>query len=121
LRGLVAAELTRGGLTPPLLDELALRCHAPPAEVAAACKQLVAEGTAVRVAAELHYDAGLLQELRDRLVARLRERPQITTQDFKELVGATRKHVIPLAEYFDRERVTLRVGDHRVLRGEWKE
>ena len=62
----------------------------------------------------------VLQALRDRLVAWLRERSRITTQEFKELVGATRKHVIPLAEYFDRERVTLRVGDHRVLRGERK-
>jgi selenocysteine-specific elongation factor len=33
-------------------------------------------------------------------------------------VGATRKHVIPLAEYFDREKVTLRVGEKRVLRGD---
>ena len=48
--------------------------------------------------------------LRERLVAFLRERREITTQEFKDLVGATRKHVIPLAEYFDREKVTLRVG-----------
>ena len=33
-------------------------------------------------------------------------------------MGATRKHVIPLAEYFDREKVTLRVGELRQLRGE---
>ena len=40
----------------------------------------------------------------------------MSTQEFKELVGASRKHVIPLAEYFDREKVTLRVGEKRVLR-----
>jgi selenocysteine-specific elongation factor len=118
LKDRVAAELAAGGLTPPFLDELTSRCHGPPAEVAAVLKLLVADGAAVRVAADLHYDAAVLQALRDRLVAWLRERRQITTQEFKELVGATRKHVIPLAEYFDRERVTLRVGDHRVLRGE---
>ena len=55
-----------------------------------------------------------------RLVAFLRERKAITTQEFKDLVGATRKHVIPLAEHFDREKVTLRVGEKRVLRGEAK-
>jgi selenocysteine-specific elongation factor len=32
-------------------------------------------------------------------------------------VGATRKFAIPLAEYFDAEKVTLRVGDLRKLRG----
>jgi selenocysteine-specific elongation factor len=116
----VAAELRGGGLTPPLLGELPARCRCTPAEVAEALKLLVAAGRAVRVAPELHYDTGVLSGLTDRLVAWLRERPRITTQEFKELVGATRKHVIPLAEYFDRERVTLRVGDHRVLRGQAK-
>ncbi len=118
LKDRVAAELKAGGLTPPLLAELPGRCHGPPAEVAAVLKLLVADGMVVRVAADLHYDAAALGALGDRLVAWLHERKGITTQEFKELVGATRKHVIPLAEYFDRERVTLRVGDHRVLRGE---
>jgi len=118
LKERVAAELQRAGLTPPLSGELPERCQGQAAEVAAVCKLLVAEGRAVRVAADLHYDAAVLAGLGDRLVAWLRQRGQITTQEFKELVGATRKHVIPLAEYFDRERVTLRVGDHRVLRGE---
>ena len=58
--------------------------------------------------------------LQERLVAFLREHQAITTQEFKDLVGATRKHVIPLAEHFDREKVTLRVGEQRVLRGERK-
>jgi selenocysteine-specific elongation factor len=120
LKNRVAAELKAGGLTPPLLGELPGRCQGQPEEVAAVCKLLVAEGKAVRVAADLHYDAAVLSTLHDRLVAWLRERSRITTQEFKELVGATRKHVIPLAEHFDRERVTLRVGDHRVLRGEGK-
>ncbi len=120
LKARVAAELKAGGLTPPLLGELPGRCHGVPSEVAAVCKLLVAEGTAVRVSSDLHYDAAVLSELQDRLVAWLRDRARITTQEFKELVGATRKHVIPLAEHFDRERVTLRVGDHRVLRGERK-
>jgi len=86
--------------------------------VAAILKLLVAEGRAVRVTAELHFDAGAVAGLRVRLLEWLRGRGGITTQEFKELVGATRRHVIPLAEYFDRERVTLRVGERRVLRGE---
>ncbi len=118
LKNRVAAELAAGGLTPPLLSELPGRCQGPAAEVAAVLKLLVAEGSAVRVSADLHYDAAVLTTLCDRLVTWLGERGRITTQEFKELVGATRKHVIPLAEYFDRERVTLRVGDHRVRRGE---
>jgi selenocysteine-specific elongation factor len=34
---------------------------------------------------------------------------------FKDLIGVTRKHAIPLLEYLDRERVTRRVGDLREI------
>ena len=70
----------------------------------------------VRVSEELHFDAGALGGLRERLVAWLREKKEISTQAFKEMVGQSRKFVIPLSEYFDREKVTLRVGEKRVLR-----
>jgi len=107
-----------GALTPPWLAELPAAAGASAADVQAVLKLLLAEGRAVRVSAELWFDAGAVAGLRDRLVAFLRERSGITTQEFKDLVGATRKHVIPLAEYFDREKVTLRVGERRVLRGD---
>jgi selenocysteine-specific elongation factor len=114
----VAEALQAGGLAPPWLSELPAACHATPAEVAAVLKLLAAEGRAVRVSAELWFDAAAVAALRERLVAFLRERRAITTLEFKALVGATRRHVIPLAEHFDRERVTLRVGEARQLRGE---
>ncbi len=116
----VAAALARGRLTPAWLSELPALVKASQEEVSAVLKLLVSEGRAVRVSAELYFDAAAVTELRRRLVEHLRARREITTQEFKELVGATRKHVIPLAEYFDREKVTLRVGEKRVLRGEAK-
>jgi len=118
LKDEVAAALGRGGLAPPRLAELPAAVHATEADVQAVLKLLAAEGRAVRVSAELWYDAAQLAALRARLVAFLRERKSITTQEFKDLVGATRKHVIPLAEHFDQEKITLRVGEKRVLRGE---
>ncbi len=114
----VAAALAKGGLTPPWLNELPAATGLPEAEVTALLKLLLAEGTVVRVSTELWFDAVAVAGLRERLVGWLKERGAITTGEFKELVGATRKHVIPLAEYFDREKVTLRVGEKRQLRGE---
>jgi selenocysteine-specific elongation factor len=49
-------------------------------------------------------------------VAFLRDRGAITTPEFKDMTGASRKYVIPLAEYFDAVNVTIRVGDTRQLR-----
>jgi selenocysteine-specific elongation factor len=120
LKATAAAALAKGGLTPPWLAELPSLVHGTPDEVAAVLKLLVAEGAAVRVSAELYFDADAIRGLRERLVAHLKAHREITTQAFKDLVGATRKHVIPLAEYFDREKVTLRVGEKRILRGEGK-
>jgi selenocysteine-specific elongation factor len=114
----VAGALARGGLTPPWLAELPAAVGGSAADVQAVLKLLLAEGRVVRVSSELYFDAGAVKALEARLVAFLRERKQISTQEFKDLVGATRKHVIPLAEFFDREKVTLRVGERRVLRGE---
>ncbi len=118
LKATVAGALAKGGLTPPWLAELPGLTRAEPDEVAAMLKLLVAEGQAVRVSSELYFDAAAVEALRARLVQHLEARREISTQEFKDLVGATRKHVIPLAEYFDREKVTLRVGEKRVLRRE---
>jgi len=118
LKEAVARALAAGGLTPPWIADLPALLKATAADVAAVLKLLAAEGRVVRTSPELYFDAAAVEALRTRLVAFLRERREISTQEFKELVGASRKYTIPLAEYFDRERVTLRVGEHRVLRGE---
>jgi selenocysteine-specific elongation factor len=118
LKEKVAAALAAGGVAPPRIAELPAAVGASESDVQAVLKLLAAEGRAIRVSAELWYDAAALGAVRERLVAFLRERRAITTQEFKDLVGATRKHVIPLAEHFDREKVTLRVGEKRVLRGD---
>jgi selenocysteine-specific elongation factor len=118
LKARVAAALRQGSLAPPALPELQRQLGTAADALAAVLKLLAADGSAVRVGPDLWFDAGAVAGLRQRLVAWLRERREISTQEFKELVGATRRHVIPLAEYFDRERVTLRVGEKRVLRGE---
>ena len=60
--------------------------------------------------------AAALREAEEKLVAYLEENEEINAQGYKTLFDLTRKWVIPLAEYFDARRVTLRVGDRRVLR-----
>ena len=52
----------------------------------------------------------------DNAINFLKEHGEITTPQFKDMTGASRKYVIPLIEYFDRSQVTVRVGDSRVLR-----
>ena len=77
---------------------------------------LVEKERLVKVKEDLYFQRDVIDDLRKRLVAFLRERGTITTPEFKDMTGASRKYVIPLAEYFDALNVTIRVGDTRQLR-----
>ena len=50
-----------------------------------------------------------------RSLAQKPKTPKLNVASFKDLFGITRKYAIPLLEYLDRERVTRRVGDERVI------
>lgn len=115
LKDLVAAVLTKTALAPPAVSELAHQVKAPPERVTELLRTLVSEGRAVR-AGEHFFDAGAVRALQARLLTFLAEKERITTQELKDLIGQSRKYVIPLAEYFDREKITLRVGETRVAR-----
>ena len=75
---------------------------------------------AVKVKPDLVMHAKVVDEVRGRLVAFLEKHGTIDAQQWKELTGASRKFTIPLAEYFDGEKLTLRVGEVRRLRAPQK-
>ena len=56
--------------------------------------------------------AGLREEYRKLLV----REGKATPASFRELTGLTRKFIIPLMEYFDMTKLTMRAGEHRILR-----
>jgi selenocysteine-specific elongation factor len=115
LKDALDLALEKGALAPPTHGELAAALKAPQARIEELLKVLVQEGRAHK-AGELHFHAAAITALESRLVDHLKAKEAITTTEFKELVGGTRKFVIPLAELFDARKVTLRVGEKRVLR-----
>ena len=77
---------------------------------------LLRDKVLVRVNAELIFHREALSVLRERLAGYKKNKgAQISVPGFKDLTGITRKYAIPLLEYLDRERVTRRVGDERVI------
>ena len=51
------------------------------------------------------------------MVTYLSQNKEMAVGDFRKLIGgASRKYLIPLLEYLDQQKVTIRVGDKRVLR-----
>ncbi len=112
----LAALFDQAGLAPPRPEEAAQRLSCGVKEVHELLSHLARSGRLIRVSAELFFSAPAIEELRARLRQHLASRGAITTQEWKGLVGQSRKFAIPLAEYFDREKMTLRVGDRRVPR-----
>lgn len=83
--------------------------------MAKAIEGLYRGGTLLRIK-DLYFLRAAVDGLRARLVSYLQQHREIAPPAWKELVGQSRKFAIPLAEYFDAEKVTLRVGDLRRLR-----
>jgi selenocysteine-specific elongation factor len=77
---------------------------------------LLREKALLRVTPELIFHRAALAELRAKLAGYKQAKGErISVPDFKALTGITRKYAIPLLEYLDRERVTRRLGDERVI------
>jgi selenocysteine-specific elongation factor len=85
------------------------------AGISGAYDTLAATGRLVRVGEHV-YRGEQLAEIRTRLVRTLRAEQRITAARFRDVVGTSRKYVVPLLEFFDATGVTLRDGDQRVLR-----
>jgi selenocysteine-specific elongation factor len=69
----------------------------------------------IKISEDLVFHRVALDDLRRRMTAEKEKSPRIDIARFKALTGVTRKYAIPLLEYLDREHVTKRVGDERVI------
>lgn len=105
-----------GWLQPPYFRDVIKELDADPKHVRDVMLLLVEAGQIVKTKDDLYFAAGAVDNLKSKLVAFLKSNGEITTPQFKEMTGVSRKFVIPLIEYFDAKNVTLRVGDSRKLR-----
>ena len=80
-------------------------------------KILVSEGALVKIKEDLYYLSSVMDDLREKVKQFLLEHGEITPGDFRDISGISRKNGIALLEHFDKEQLTMRVGDKRVLRG----
>ncbi|MCX5747253.1 MAG: selenocysteine-specific translation elongation factor [Proteobacteria bacterium] len=76
-------------------------------------ERLIAVKQLVRIKPDLVMHVDVVADVRARLLAHLAAHATIDPTQWKALTGASRKFTIPLAEYFDAEKLTLRVGDLR--------
>jgi selenocysteine-specific elongation factor len=110
------ADFLKAGAAPPSPEEALARLGVRGSEKHELFQLLVSDRRLLRVKESLYFHAEALRAIQDKIVAHLREKKDIGPGDVKELLGISRKYAIPLMEYFDAQRVTVRQGERRVLR-----
>lgn len=118
-RGLVKRveeAILKGGLQPPSPKELAEEWSEEETHLQTLFDHLAHQGTFIKIKEGIYLHQLPFNQLKEELIRYLKEHKEITTAQFKEMTKASRKYTIPIIEYFDQIKLTLRVGDKRILR-----
>lgn len=102
-----------GGLAVPAIPEVLKDSGIDAARARTLLQILLRKGTLVRVSADLIYHSDAIAQLRRILAERKGQRFGVA--EFKEWTGVSRKYAIPLLEFLDRQRITRREGDRRLI------
>ncbi len=111
----IEAAFATAGLKVPALKEVLASLPIDQVRAQKIVTLLLRDRVLVKLADDLVFHRDALQGLRQLVVAQKIKTPKLNVVAFKDLTGVSRKYAIPLLEYLDRERVTRRVGDERVI------
>lgn len=109
--------LRNAGLSPPGLEELARDADGVVREVENLLRFMEAEGEVIGVEGGLFFWKSAVQAAGERVVAALGGSSGLGPADFREVLGVTRKYLLPLLRYMDTAGVTTRFGDERTVAG----
>jgi selenocysteine-specific elongation factor len=117
LRQDLTSDYQAAGIAPPTIKEILEKySHHPETIIREILGVMIQDKVLVKINESLYFPAGPLAELEKEVVAFIQKEGEIDASRFKNLTGLTRKYTIPLLEYFDKIKVTIRVGDKRILR-----
>jgi len=107
------AELESQPFNPPPLPDLVRRYRVTPALL----QYLVVDGRVVRVNEDTAFARSAYDDAVRRLRLHLIEHRTLTVAAARDVLGSSRRYVLPLLEWLDAQKITRRVGDDRILRG----
>jgi selenocysteine-specific elongation factor len=112
----VGERLAATRFAPPTLASLEEELRVERKDLVTVLEVLTQRRQAVRVDKDLWFARPAVDEARERLLGALARLPEITLAQYRDELGAGRRHAQVLLELFDREGLTRRRGDVRVLR-----
>jgi selenocysteine-specific elongation factor len=114
LRSRVLAFLEARRYEAPTADEVAVAVDQDGRALVPVLDYLVGQGLLTRTKEGFYFPVSLLEEFTQKVVAILVSKGEIGVADIKELTGTSRKYTIPLLEYLDSRKITMRKGEVRV-------
>jgi selenocysteine-specific elongation factor len=116
MRSKIAQIYIDAGLTPPSIKELMEKFAGQRSLAESVINVMLKEGSLIKINEDLYFHKEVLTRLREDYKSLLVRDGKATPASIKELTGLSRKFIIPLMEYFDITKLTIRAGDHRILR-----
>jgi selenocysteine-specific elongation factor len=113
---LIESEFESAGLAVPSFATVLAKLPVESRRAQKILQILLREKVLLKVADDLVFHRMAVAKLRETLMTYKKERgARLPIGAFKEITGVSRKYAIPLLEYLDREHLTRRVGDERVI------
>lgn len=113
----ILKTLLKYGLTPPGLKELSTETGKKEKDLRDILNRLSFERKVVKIKGDMYFHRDAIEDLKQKATSYLTAKKEMTPSDFKSVVDVSRKYMIPLLEYLDEIKLTIRVGDKRILRG----
>jgi selenocysteine-specific elongation factor len=109
--------LLESGLAVPGLDELSAEAEATQAETESLLRLMESEGDLVVLEGGLFFARATLNRAGASVVEALGGRTGLGPAEFREVLGVSRKYLLPVLRYFDTEGITTRLGEDRSVTG----
>jgi len=115
LLSFIAERIIDGRYSPPETNLLAKEMGLDLKKVNSLADLLVRQNKLIRVAPNMYFGSELIEQAKEALKRNFTGK-EISPSDTRQLLGTSRKYVIPLLNYFDTVGVTRRVGETRLIR-----
>jgi len=112
--GQIMQLMTEQLFTPPSPEEIKNTLGLKEPEFTELLSYLLERGDLVRINQEIVFAVLALKEGQERLRRYFENEKELSLATARDLLGTSRKYALPLIEYYDRIRFTVRVGDMRV-------
>ncbi|MFO7801620.1 MAG: SelB C-terminal domain-containing protein, partial [Desulfovermiculus sp.] len=104
------------GIQPPNLNSVLESLQVSKKDALAVMGLLIEEKKIVKISDSLYFSTQAINQIKDLISKHFAASESLSPTDFKDLTGLSRKFSIPLLEYLDKQKITMRVGDVRKLR-----